>query len=122
MSCVVVAVFQLPHQVQSDGQLAQAPFFGSEKRARSPVLPEKPSECAVRKTTGRFLAQKGDSPQDRGSFEVWGNIWFDVGEKKATKKTSHCLRELSHDVSPFVRKMQKQQGFLTFAKDCGSNL
>jgi hypothetical protein len=62
MACVVVAVFQLPrwkHQVQSDGQLAQAPFFGSEKRARSPVLPEKPSECGVRKTTGTLLGSKG---------------------------------------------------------------
>jgi len=62
---------------------------------------------------GRFLARKDDSRKGPGSVKAEGNIWTDVGDKKAREKASQCLRERTPDVIPFVREMQRQQDFLT---------
>jgi hypothetical protein len=62
---------------------------------------------------GRFLTRKDDSRKGPGSVKAEGNIWFDVGDKKAREKASQCLRERTPDVIPFVREMQRQQDFLT---------
>ena len=62
---------------------------------------------------GRFLARKDDSRKGPGSVKAEGNVWYDVGDKKAREKASQCLRERTPDVIPFVREMQRQQDFLT---------
>lgn len=62
---------------------------------------------------GRFLARKDDSRKGPGSVKAEGNIWSDVGGKKAREKASQRLREHTPDVIPFVREMQQQQDFLT---------
>jgi hypothetical protein len=61
---------------------------------------------------GRFLARKDDSRKGTGSVKAEGNIWFDIGDKKATWKTSQCLREPIPDAFPLAREMQRQQDFL----------
>ena len=62
---------------------------------------------------GRFLARKDDSRKGPGSVKAEGNIWYDVGDKKAREKASQCLRERTPDVLPYVREMQRQQDLLT---------
>ena len=58
---------------------------------------------------GRFLARKDDSKRGPGSVKAEGNVWYDVGDKKAREKASQCLRERTPDVLPYVREMQRQQ-------------
>uniref|UniRef100_A0A7S1GQN1 DUF6824 domain-containing protein n=1 Tax=Cyclophora tenuis TaxID=216820 RepID=A0A7S1GQN1_CYCTE len=62
---------------------------------------------------GRFLARKDDSRKGPGSVKAEGNVWYDVGDKKAREKASQCLRERTPDVLPYVREMQRQQDLLT---------
>ena len=62
---------------------------------------------------GRFLARKGDSKKGPGSVKADGNVWYDVGDKKAREKASQCLRERTPDVLPYVREMRRQQDVLT---------
>lgn len=62
---------------------------------------------------GRFLARKGDSKKGPGSVKADGNVWYDVGDKKAREKASQCLRERTPDVLPYVREMRRQQDVMT---------
>mmetsp|Transcript_24149 Transcript_24149/g.35783 ORF Transcript_24149/g.35783 Transcript_24149/m.35783 type:complete len:506 (+) Transcript_24149:63-1580(+) len=62
---------------------------------------------------GRFLARKDDSRRGPGSVKAEGNIWYDIGDKKAREKASQCLRERTPDVLPYVREMQRRQDVLT---------
>jgi hypothetical protein len=62
---------------------------------------------------GRFLARKDDSKRGPGSVKAEGNVWYDIGDKKAREKASQCLRERTPDVLPYVREMQRQQDALT---------
>ena len=61
---------------------------------------------------GRFLTRKDPSRRGPGSVKAEGNIWTDVGDKKAREKASQCLRERTPDVIPFVREIQRQQDIL----------
>eukprot|EP00543_Licmophora_paradoxa_P013100 CAMPEP_0202474792 /NCGR_PEP_ID=MMETSP1360-20130828/92568_1 /ASSEMBLY_ACC=CAM_ASM_000848 /TAXON_ID=515479 /ORGANISM="Licmophora paradoxa, Strain CCMP2313" /LENGTH=517 /DNA_ID=CAMNT_0049101933 /DNA_START=34 /DNA_END=1587 /DNA_ORIENTATION=- len=63
--------------------------------------------------SGRFLARKDDGRRGPGSVKAEGNVWYDVGDKKAREKASQCLRERTPDVLPYVREMQRQQDILT---------
>mmetsp|Transcript_868 Transcript_868/g.1059 ORF Transcript_868/g.1059 Transcript_868/m.1059 type:complete len:457 (-) Transcript_868:2280-3650(-) len=62
---------------------------------------------------GRFLARKDDSRRGPGSVKAEGNVWYDIGDRKAREKASQCLRERTPDVLPFVREMQRRQDLLT---------
>mmetsp|Transcript_32663 Transcript_32663/g.49230 ORF Transcript_32663/g.49230 Transcript_32663/m.49230 type:complete len:512 (-) Transcript_32663:2167-3702(-) len=62
---------------------------------------------------GRFLARKDDSRRGPGSVKAEGNVWYDIGDKKAREKASQCLRERTPDVLPYVREMQRRQDVLT---------
>jgi hypothetical protein len=62
---------------------------------------------------GRILARKGDSKKGPGSVKADGNVWYDVGDKKAREKASQCLRERTPDVLPYVREMRRQQDVMT---------
>mmetsp|Transcript_29907 Transcript_29907/g.49347 ORF Transcript_29907/g.49347 Transcript_29907/m.49347 type:complete len:567 (-) Transcript_29907:362-2062(-) len=63
--------------------------------------------------SGRILARKDDSKRGPGSVKAEGNVWHDVGDKKAREKASQCLRERTPDVLPYVREMQRRQDLLT---------
>jgi hypothetical protein len=88
-------------------------YLAASKVEKPKVAREVVKQWRSQDPPGRFLARKDDSRKGPGSVKAEGNIWSDVGDKKAREKASQCLRERTPDVIPFVREMQRQQDFLT---------
>jgi hypothetical protein len=88
-------------------------YLAASKAEKPKVAAEVVKLWRAQEPPGRFLSRKDKSRKGPGSVKAEGNVWYDVGDKKAREKASQCLRERTPDVIPFVREIQRQQDILT---------